>query len=69
MHIIKLIAKSKNLGDDWIKAAGHEGSRSKKCRPFLQHVNEVIASVHKAGISTAAFAKKKTVFLKISVND
>ena len=35
------------MDDDWIKIAGHERSLSKKYRPFLQRVNEAVASVHK----------------------
>ena len=32
---------SDNLGDDWIRVAGHERSESMECRPFLQRVNEM----------------------------
>ena len=40
------------LGHDWLKAAGHERSRSKKCWPYLQRLNAAIASVHKPGVSS-----------------
>ena len=52
MRLTKLIAMSKNLDDDWIKVEGHERSRSKKCRAFLQRVNKAMASVYKAGVSS-----------------
>ena len=43
----------RNLDDNWIKAAGQERSHSKKCKLFPLRVNEAIASVHKAGLSSA----------------
>ena len=51
-----LIKKQIAIGDDWIDAAGHERSNSKKCRPFLQCVNKAIASVYKAGVSSVGSA-------------
>ena len=58
MRFTEAIATSENLGDDWIKAAGHERSRSKKCRSFLQGVNEAIAPVYKARVSSVAVGVK-----------
>ena len=49
---MKLIAMSEDLGVNWIKVAC-QMSWSKKCRPFLQCMNEAIASVNKAGSSRA----------------
>ena len=51
-----------NPDNIWLKAAGHRRRHNKKCRPFLQHVNEAIALVHKAGVSSMDMIKKCLAF-------
>ena len=61
-HIKKSIATGENLDDDWIKAARHERSHSK----ILQQVNEAIASVHKAGVSSVDNGYKESMYTRLN---
>ena len=61
MRFTKLIAASENLDCDLIQVTGHQRSWSKRCRPFLQHVNKAIGSVHKAGVSSVQFTDSESL--------